>query len=227
VGESATRANGHDAVLRFEHIAIAGDDQRILAIGNSQHGLEPPQCAVAAPVLGEFDRRAQQIALMLVELRFEAFEEGERVGRATGKAGEDLPLMNAPNLARAGLDHDVAERHLPVAAHGNTTCRGELTESSCHDTAPCELLLVCLSVSPNSWRERFRRRPSGRRRGTTRQAGSWVTEGDLSARPSDRRQHVEQGPGTEEVHARHRRAVDQHRIVGRSVRQQIAETGTP
>jgi hypothetical protein len=76
--------------------------------------------AVAPPVLGEFNRRAQQIALMFVELRFEAFEEGKRVCRPTGKACEDLPLMNAPNLARAGLDHDVAKRHLPVAAHGNT-----------------------------------------------------------------------------------------------------------
>jgi hypothetical protein len=74
--ESATRANGHDAVLRFEHIAIAGDDQRILPISDCQHGVEPPQGAVAAPVLGEFDRRAQKIALMLVELRFESVRRG-------------------------------------------------------------------------------------------------------------------------------------------------------
>jgi hypothetical protein len=57
---------------------------------------------------------------MLVELRFKAFEEGKGIGRAAGKAGEDLALMNTANLARAGLDHEVAKRHLPVAAHGHT-----------------------------------------------------------------------------------------------------------
>ncbi len=113
------RTNGHDAVLRFEHIAIAGDDQRILPISDRQHGLQPTQGTVAAPVLGEFNRRAEQIALVLVQLGFETFKEGKGICRPTGKAGEDLPLMNAPNLARAGLDHDVAKRHLPVAAHGN------------------------------------------------------------------------------------------------------------
>jgi hypothetical protein len=51
----AARADGDDAVLGLEHVAVAGDDQRMLAVGHRQHGLEPAQHAVGAPVLGQLD----------------------------------------------------------------------------------------------------------------------------------------------------------------------------
>src|SRR3954471_17015007 len=110
------RADGDDAELGLEHIARAGDDERMLAIGHRQHRLEAPQDAVGAPVLGELDRRAHQVALVLVELRFEALEQRERVRGAAGEPGEEAVLGEAAHLLCAALDDDVAERHLPVAA---------------------------------------------------------------------------------------------------------------
>ena len=58
-------------------------------------------------------------APVLVELSFEALEEGERVGGAAGEAGEDGVVVQAAHFLRAALDHHVAQRHLPVAAQGD------------------------------------------------------------------------------------------------------------
>src|SRR6218665_366543 len=51
----AALANRDHALLGFEHIAIAGDDQRGLLIGHGQHGLEAAQHTVGAPILRQFD----------------------------------------------------------------------------------------------------------------------------------------------------------------------------
>src|SRR6202008_915799 len=110
------RANGENSMLRLEHVAHAGDDQRALLVGDREHRLQAPQDAGGSPVLLQLDRRAQQIALVLVELRLEALEEREGIGGAAGKAGEDAVLVEAPHLARAALQHDLAEGHLAVAA---------------------------------------------------------------------------------------------------------------
>ena len=57
--------------------------------------LEPAQDAVGAPVLGELDRGAHQVALVLLELGLEALEQREGVGRAAGEAGEHLVVVAA------------------------------------------------------------------------------------------------------------------------------------
>ena len=103
-------------MLGLEHVAVAGDDERVLAVGDREHRLEAAQHAVGAPVLGELDRRAHQVALVLLELRLEALEQRERVGGAAGEAGEHLVVVEAAHLARVALHDDVAERHLAVAA---------------------------------------------------------------------------------------------------------------
>src|SRR5258705_10631990 len=87
----------------------------MLAVGDGEHCLEPAQDAVGAPVLGELDRRAHEVALVLVELRLEALEEREGIGGAAGEAGEDAILVEAAHLIRPALDDDLAEGDLPVA----------------------------------------------------------------------------------------------------------------
>ena len=57
---------------------------------------------------------------MLLELSLEALEQRECVRRAAGKPGEYPVVVEAPHLARARLDHDVAEGHLSVAAERYT-----------------------------------------------------------------------------------------------------------
>jgi hypothetical protein len=75
---------------------------------------------------------------MLVELRLEALEQRERVRGPSGEAGENAVVIEAPDLARARLDDDVAERdlavaaqrHFPVAARRNNGGSAELFHAS-------------------------------------------------------------------------------------------------
>src|SRR4030095_541746 len=114
--ERPARADRDHALLGLQHVAHAGDDERMLAVGHRKHGLEPAQDAIGAPVLGKLHRRAHEVALVLVELGLEALEQREGVGGAAGEAGEDALLVEAAHLLRAALDHHIAERHLAVAA---------------------------------------------------------------------------------------------------------------
>jgi len=53
---------------------------------------------------------------VLFQLRLEALEQRERIRRPAGETGEDAFLEKAPDLARAGLENDIAEGYLSVAA---------------------------------------------------------------------------------------------------------------
>ena len=50
-GEAAAGAHGDQAVFGFDHVAVAGDDQRGILVGDREHGFEAAQGAVGAPVL--------------------------------------------------------------------------------------------------------------------------------------------------------------------------------
>src|SRR3954469_1895620 len=121
------RADGDEAELRLEHVAQAGDDQRALLVGDGEHRLQASQHAVGAPVLGELDRGAHQVALVLVELALEALEERESVRGAAGEAGENLVVIEPADLLRAAFHDHVAERHLAVAAqrHAGAAANGK------------------------------------------------------------------------------------------------------
>ena len=83
-----------------------------------QQGLEAPERAVRAPVLGELDGGARQVAVLL-ELALEALEQREGIRRAAGESREHLVVVEAAHLAGIALHDGVAERHLAVAAHGD------------------------------------------------------------------------------------------------------------
>ena len=90
----------------------------VVCVGDQQQGFEAAQAAVAAPVLGQLDRRARQVAVLL-QLRFEALEQRERVGGAAGESRDDRAVVQAAHLARIAFHDGVAERDLSVAAHGD------------------------------------------------------------------------------------------------------------
>ena len=102
----------------FDHVAVARDHERVTCIGHQQQRFEAAQAAIAAPVLGEFDRRARQVAVLL-QFRFEALEQRERIGGATGEAGDDRAVVQPAHLARIAFHDGVAEGDLAVAAHGD------------------------------------------------------------------------------------------------------------
>ena len=81
--------------------------------------VEVAQELVGAPVLGEFDRGANELAAVLFKLAFEPFEQGEGVSGAAGETGQDFFVVEPAHLARRALDDDIAQGHLAVAAYGH------------------------------------------------------------------------------------------------------------
>ena len=86
--EIAARADRGDARGGLEHVAIAGEDQGHVLVGDDHHRLEVAQIFVGPPVLGELDRGAHQLAVMLLQLALEPLEQGEGVGGRAGEAAD-------------------------------------------------------------------------------------------------------------------------------------------
>ena len=59
------------------------------------------------------------MALVLFQLGLKALEQGEGVGRGTGKTGQHPAMVELAHLARRALDDDIAQRDLTVAANGD------------------------------------------------------------------------------------------------------------
>jgi hypothetical protein len=113
------RADPDQPVIGLDDVAGAGHDQRVIAIGHREHRLQAPQHPVRAPVLGQLHRGPRQVAAVLLELGLEAFEERESIGSGAREAGEHPVAVHLADLARARLDHGLADRHLPVARDGH------------------------------------------------------------------------------------------------------------
>ncbi len=124
VGEAAARADGDDALVRLDHVAGAGDEERGLAVRHQQERLQAPQDPVGAPVLGQLHRGAGDVPAVFLHLALEALEQREGVRRGAGKADEDLAVVDLADLARVGLHHGVAHGDLAVAGHGDRGSRG-------------------------------------------------------------------------------------------------------
>ena len=119
------RANADQAVIRLEHVAIAGQQQRHLGVGDRHHGLEPPQIAVRAPVLGELHGSPHQLTGMPLELGLEPLEQGEGIRRATGEPRHDLAVAEATHLARGRLQDRALPAHLTIAGNHHVTVRSD------------------------------------------------------------------------------------------------------
>ncbi len=82
---------------------------------DDHHGFQAAQVAVGAPLLGELDRGAHELAGVLLELAFQPLEQREGVGGGAGKAADYVALAQAPHLLGVALDDSLADRHLAVA----------------------------------------------------------------------------------------------------------------
>ena len=54
---------------------------------------------------------------MFFQLTFKAFKQSERIGRRTGKTGNDLVFVHTPHLAGIGFHHGIAKCYLAVPTH--------------------------------------------------------------------------------------------------------------
>ena len=72
-------------------------------VGDDQHGLEPAQRAIGAPLLGELDRGAPQRAALLAQLLVEPLEQRDAVGRRAGEPADRAAVAEPAHLAAPPL----------------------------------------------------------------------------------------------------------------------------
>ena len=109
----AARPDGDDAVLRFQHIAVAGDNERGFPVGHRQHGLQPAQHAVGAPVLGQLDGGERTSwPWCLSSLASKRSNRVKASAVAPAKPGQYLVVVELAHLACGAFHDDVAERDL-------------------------------------------------------------------------------------------------------------------
>jgi hypothetical protein len=73
----APRSNGNNPIVGLDQIAVAGKQERHPGVHHDQHGFEPAQQAIGAPVLGELDGRALEVPAILFELGLEPGKQRE------------------------------------------------------------------------------------------------------------------------------------------------------
>lgn len=92
----------------------------MLPIHHNDHRFESSEHAVGPPVSGEFRRGSGYGALVVAELGFEPFEEGEGVRSGPGESCYHFTVVQLANLFRIGFHHNVAEGNLTISADGST-----------------------------------------------------------------------------------------------------------
>src|SRR5258708_23704154 len=70
---------------------------------------------VGAPVLGQFHGGASEVAVILLQLGFEAAEKSKLIGGGACETCENLVVLKAANFFGRVLDKGLAERNLSVA----------------------------------------------------------------------------------------------------------------
>ena len=110
-------------------------------VGDDEQGLEVAEHLVGAPVLGELDGGAAEVAGELLQLGFEAAEEGEGVGGGAGESGEDLVLVELADLLGGVLHDGRAEGDLAVGGHDDGVAAADAEDGGGTDAAGLPLLI--------------------------------------------------------------------------------------
>src|SRR5262245_53331294 len=127
----AAGADAHHASLRLQHVAGAGEHQRDVVVGDDHHRLEATQIAVGSPIFGELNRRAGQLAGILLELAFQPLEQRKCIGGGAREAADDVALAQPAHLLGIGLYDSLADRDLAVAAHDDEPVLADRQDGRC------------------------------------------------------------------------------------------------
>ncbi len=138
VGSAA--ADRGDALVGFDHVAGAAEHQQMFRVADQQQRFEPAQRAVLAPVLGELDGGAHQVAARRVELALEFLEQRDAVGGAAGEARDHGAAGDPAHLAGAVFHDGLVEGDLSVAGHRDLTVAKDRDDRGRSNAHPIPLL---------------------------------------------------------------------------------------
>jgi uncharacterized protein YndB with AHSA1/START domain len=148
------RPDGGQIVVRLDDVTVARENQNPLLAGDKEPRFELAEESIAAPLARQLNRRASGIAMVVLELALETFEEGESVSGGARKADEDFVVKEAPDLAGAGLHHQLAHGHLTVGAHGDYAVPAHREDGG----TPNRPAIAHLLTAPTPWRCRHEAR---------------------------------------------------------------------
>jgi hypothetical protein len=115
LGVGTSAADGGYSAVGLDHVALSAEQERLFFVADQQQSFQMAQEFIGAPIFGQLDGAASEIAVVLLEFRFETAEQGEGVGSGAGEPGEDLVVIEPADLLRRVLDDGLTERDLSVA----------------------------------------------------------------------------------------------------------------
>jgi hypothetical protein len=119
LGVRASAADGSYSTIGLDHVALSAKQKSLLLVAHQQQSFQVAQEFIGAPILGEFYGATSQVAVILLQLRFEAAEKREGVGGGTGESSEDLVVVQAANFFGRMFDDGFAERDLSIAGQNH------------------------------------------------------------------------------------------------------------
>src|ERR1700732_5222034 len=90
---------------------------------------------VRPPILGQLHGGPSNIAVILLELGLETAKKREGIGGGTGKASENLVLIESADLLRRMLDDAFAKSHLAISGENNAVVAAHAKNCSRTDQA--------------------------------------------------------------------------------------------
>ena len=121
LGVGTSAADGGDSSIGLDDVALSAEQESLLLIADQQQCFEMAQEFIGTPVFGELDGAAAKVAVILLELGFEAAEKGEGVGSRAGESGEDFVVVEPADFPGRVLDDRFAERDLAVSGKDYAT----------------------------------------------------------------------------------------------------------
>src|SRR5258705_10885930 len=102
-GRERVRTTGTDrqhAIVRSDHIAVAGKQKRTLIVGDDEQSLQMSKYFVGPPLFAKFNRGSLQIAVVLFKFGFEASQERQGITRGAGKTSQHFVVIQTANFLR-------------------------------------------------------------------------------------------------------------------------------
>mmetsp|Transcript_34545 Transcript_34545/g.83571 ORF Transcript_34545/g.83571 Transcript_34545/m.83571 type:complete len:253 (+) Transcript_34545:175-933(+) len=112
-----SRPNPNHAVMGLNNISVSGEGQRDILIYHYEEGAQMAKIFVRAPSFRHLDACTHQLSGSLLQPRFEPLYQGQAVCSRTGKACNDAPAVEYPDLLRVGLETHVSKRNLSIPDH--------------------------------------------------------------------------------------------------------------